>query len=366
MDKNPTPAANRIDTLTSTRAFAALLVVIFHFGISAYPFNYLQSFFANGNIAVGYFFVLSGFVMGLTYFTKPVDYGTYIKKRFARIAPVYYLALALTILAFLCFHFFWQGPPLGDSFGTQFVLSVFFLQAYVPGYSLSLNFPAWSLSVEFFFYLLFPALLWMMRKNGKAFFLGGVALFLVSQAATFLLLHRPDMDNHPLLFDFSYYHPLLHINEFVTGMIGSWFYIRSGDARFFKSKLLVPGVLILIIAMIILHPVPTDYHNGFLAPLFLLLILSVAWSNPALLRWQPLIFLGEVSYGIYILQRPVWYYMANELNPRFLHLQTTPLFFSYTVVLILVSSLSYYFVEKPCRNWINNFSFGRRTTSLAR
>jgi peptidoglycan/LPS O-acetylase OafA/YrhL len=357
MTLNPSRTGSRIDALTSTRAFAALLVVVFHFGTTAYPFNHLLRFFSQGNIAVSYFFVLSGFVMSLTYFYKPVDYITFIQRRFARIAPAYYLALLLSILPFLFLHFVKKDMALEDNFLGKLVLNVFFLQAYVPGYALSLNGPGWSLSVEWFFYLLFPGLLFMMKKKVKTFIVNGLILFVLSQLVHCMLAYRLKGSAQGKLFEFTYYQPLLHLNEFVVGMIGSLLYFRLQDRPQFRHPLLTPAALILTIAAILYNPYSLSYHDGFIAPLFALFILAVALGNPAFLRLQPLVFMGEISYGIYILQRPVWYFVDKQLNPKFFHLPGTALFYVYTAILIVVAGLSYYLIERPCRRWLNGLKF---------
>ena len=90
-----------INSLTATRGFAALLVVVFHYGCTVFPFNQAEHFFRNGNLAVNYFFVLSGFVMYSAYSQRQITYGYFIRRRFARIYPAYLLAVLLAVVPVL-------------------------------------------------------------------------------------------------------------------------------------------------------------------------------------------------------------------------------------------------------------------------
>ncbi len=87
----------RIEQLTFTRFIAAISIVIFHYGRNITPLNYCDFVFCQANMAVSYFFVLSGFVMAIAYRdNKRVHFGRFIQRRFARIYPVYDQALKNT------------------------------------------------------------------------------------------------------------------------------------------------------------------------------------------------------------------------------------------------------------------------------
>lgn len=338
---------NRIDALTSTRGFAALMVVIFHFGCDIFPFSYCDRFFSGGNFAVSYFFVLSGFVMYLTYHAKEVAYKSFMGKRIARIVPLYLFALLLVAGQELYKHYT-KAEALEPHFLRKLVLSITFLQAYVPGYALGLNVPGWSLSIEMFFYLLFPLLLWLQKKNEQRFVWITAVVFFVSQLVHLLLLKHYDPAT-PTQHDLVFYNPVLHLNEFMTGMCGGYFYFRMKESgRRFSSL----PLLMLIVLMITFIPRAISIHNGLIGPLFLLFILAVAINDPRFLNLKPLIFLGEISYGIYILQLPV-NILATGINGRFLHLAALPFFYFYLILLLIICSICYYAIEIPAARFIN-------------
>ena len=94
----------RIDQLTFTRFFAAIAIVIYHYGVNILPFNHhsINYIFKQANIGVSYFFILSGFVMMIAYRNNnKINFISYIQKRLARLYPVYFLAIIILFLLFL-------------------------------------------------------------------------------------------------------------------------------------------------------------------------------------------------------------------------------------------------------------------------
>lgn len=329
----------QLDALTGTRGFAAILVVIFHFALNVIPDGLLSDFFANGNLAVSYFFTLSGFIMCYTYYSQRVGYSSYMKKRIARIVPLYLFALLLTIALLSTYP---------DGFGKQLVLNTFLLQAYFPDYALTLNGPGWSLSVEMFFYLLFPLFIIMYRYNEKGFAVFAILFYIISQALHLWLIaiYKPEYGSG--LHEFVFYHPVMHLSQFLIGMAGYYLFSHIQSIH----KYLSPVVLFLIIAACVLY-LPLSKHNGLLAPLFVLFIVGVATSRKSLLATRPLVYFGEISYGIYILQMPV--FMAlQKLNDTALHLSYGYFLMLFFVALLLFSALCYRFVEKPLRRKISS------------
>src|SRR4051812_17074411 len=94
----------QIDSLTSTRAVAAIMVFIHHFGREIFPFSKWPKVFSSGNLAVSYFFVLSGFVLYIGYHGKNFSYGDFLKRRIARIVPIYEIALFLAVFFAVRYH----------------------------------------------------------------------------------------------------------------------------------------------------------------------------------------------------------------------------------------------------------------------
>jgi peptidoglycan/LPS O-acetylase OafA/YrhL len=345
----------QIDALTATRGFAAIAVVIFHFGLDVFPFNHI-GILKSGNLAVSYFFVLSGFVMLYTYENKTPTYREFIIKRIARIVPLYLLAILISIAPAIVLATLGKQDTPPD-FWTSLFLNITFLQAYVPGYVYGINNPGWSLSVEMMFYALFPFLLLLYRKNFRGFVTAVIIFFVLSQAAHLIFAAQLKDNYSEVMHQLVYYNPIFHFNEFLVGMLGAYM-LRRYEVIFTK----VPSLVILIATFAVIYWIGPYFsmHNGLVGPLFLLFIIAVAAKEPKFLQSKALVYFGDISYGIYILQKPLIYYVYNILNPKILHLGETSIFYVYLLVLIVVSALSYSFIEKPLRNRINKLAKRRK------
>jgi len=352
----------RLDHLTFSRFLAALSVVIFHYGGHLAPFN-LQPFdqvFQAGPIAVSYFYALSGFIMAIAYYRPktPENFNRwkYWLARFARIYPVYFIALLLVFVA---------NYTKMDNASTQLLLNVSMLQAWIPSYPLSLNSPGWSLSVEAFFYLCFPFLLWIIYRGGlKSLMFLSIVLWIATQLLHTYWLNSPDYVPLNALHDFIYYNPLMHLNTFLAGlMVGILFkdkHIRTTPSRY--NNLLLLLTIVTIVLLLIIRPsfpiwfgIEIDYTNGLIVPSFLLFIILLARSQgiiTTLLATPILVLLGEASYSLYILQRPVYGIYHNYIA-RHLSVSEQWHFYFYLLLLIAVSIASYKLFETPIRQWIN-------------
>lgn len=345
----------RKDQITFTRFIAAMAIVAWHCGSGAFPFDIapISAISRKANVGVSYFFTLSGFIMILAYAASPrVETWTYYRSRFARIAPAYYVALVLALLTMplsgLKFDFF------------ELALNVTMLQAWVPSKALSVNPLGWSLSVEVLFYLLFPFLFNRIYRTRNLAIIAacGALLFIGSQLIHIVLLNSSFYQGYPSKsHDLVYYFPLLHLSEFIMGNIAGLFYMRFMAT---KSRANGPWIILSIISMLAVLAVPTglSMHNGLLAVLFIPIILLITSDNGLFSRimlWKPLVFLGEISYGIYILQLPI-FYISYSLMRRIELSDPTTMFYLYSSILIVFSGLSFKFIETPLRNRINRIN----------
>ena len=140
-----------------------------------------------------------------------------------------------------------------------------------------------------------------------------------------------------------YFSPFLHLNQFLIGITGA-LYFRDHKSKF-EWKYLAYVTFVLIIALILVRPEQISYNDGLIAPLFLLLILALAARDKWLINARPLVFLGEISFGIYIYQMPVFVGL-EKLNKLHWHISAVPLFYLSLLALLVVSALSYYLLEK--------------------
>lgn len=337
-----------------TRFLAVLPIVIWHFGRSIPPFDLpvIRRFIDAAPWAVSYFFCLSGFVMVIAYggadLGKSVNRQRYWVARLARLYPVYALSLFLFLLPFLLDDPA-RVPPV------PLVLNMLLLQAWVPPYPIYLNGPAWALSALVFFYASFPFLLQLMNGMSRtrlAVFLA--SLWGVSLAVHAVLIETMYTGGPSVMHDIIFYNPLMHLNAFVCGMGGGMFLRRKPErsGRVQPAVMVYSALAVLAVLVLVPNPLRAYCHNGMLSPLWMMILVGLSRDRSVLARVLaagPLVLLGEIGYGMYILQRPIFGF-AVELFRRYpVTPNVTVRFMIYLVLLSLVSWACYRWIEKPAR-----------------
>lgn len=365
--------------LTGLRIFAALLVVMVHFGQSCLP-QPLGRIAHAGALGVGLFFVLSGFILTYSYSEYDGHFrGTmraFYVGRFARIYPVYLVGLAVAILPTT-----W-APAIAPRLPMPWVAAstLTLTQAWVPTWHFVWNSPGWSLSSEAFFYLIFPFILPGVLQIGRRWLIVAV---IASYAAAeigplFYHLVHPDpafVDPLPFWSDVTLFNPLACLPAFLIGMLVGCCYLRVRAAPRWVGGYLFGASAALVLSLWCVAPWldQTDsslvVRCGLLLPLFGLLIYCAAWGRGRVARVlaaPALVRLGEASYSVYILHWPIhaWVERAVGISDR--AAQTSLAFFlGYLAITIIVSLLIYSSVEVPARRWIRRWGSGAAAKPLA-
>lgn len=337
----------KISQITFTRFLAAMAIVISHFNkdLFLYKINYISDIFLHANVGVSYFFILSGFIMIVAYHRKDkIEYFDYYRNRFARIYPLYVLGLLLYVITRYSNFSFYKG-----------FLYLFGLQSWIPGEAMILNFPGWSISVEFLFYLLFPWLYnYLYSKGNKSIWIITVIIWIITQVFCNLYsassyYQGPHTESHELL----YYFPLMHINEFLAGNLAGLYFVKNSGQKNYD----VPVVIIFGLLLLSLIFLPLFYHNGLMAILFIPLIILISRNNGVLTKifsLKPLQYLGEASYAVYITHIPVLYILRELLKQGNYNFSIDIVFGIYIVVLVITCILFYQFIEKPLRDYLKS------------
>jgi peptidoglycan/LPS O-acetylase OafA/YrhL len=340
----------QLHALTSLRFFAALLVVLFHFGgpLLGHAPKLVANVVAAGYVGVSFFFVLSGFVLAYAYVRLDrSDVGAlraFYAARIARIYPAYLLSI-VPIAPFAARSIVADGTPdgLGGAIGSG-VAALALLQGWFPVTVGPWNFPAWSLSAELLFYALFPFALPLLRKASLRLsltltFVVAIALACVPRGAL------------PI--------PFLHVPQFLFGVaLGVRFSMRPISARSGHGPLLATGAAALLGLLLTQSPrISSSFlEGGLLAPLFGAVIYGLAEGRgrlAAVLAHPWLVTLGEASYGVYILQVPVhdWLKLVHGFDTnRSLSIA------AYLALLVALSVAVHRTVEVPGRRLILAFA----------
>jgi peptidoglycan/LPS O-acetylase OafA/YrhL len=343
----------KIHALTFPRFVAALAILVYHFGNELVPFSstIFSPITQQLNVGVGFFYVLSGFVMVIAYRNtewKGSERYKYWVNRFARVYPVYLAAL----LAIVLFY----GLVGGNWNAKQIILGVLALQTWIPSEALSLNTPGWSISVEFFFYFTFPFLIQPMSRwsVGRVFVFTGV-MWLLSQLGFlygYIISYGDGVSS--LLYRFLHYNPVMHLNEFVFGMAASRYFLEKKGRLIANRSWPIISLVLLVLVLMRFKPEMISFHNGLLAPIFALMLIWISVDTGWLARWMShpkMEYLGEMSYAMYIIQLPV--YKAWEIMVDKFH-WTNPywIFLGFLCLTLVLSMAAYKWLERPAKRMI--------------
>jgi peptidoglycan/LPS O-acetylase OafA/YrhL len=362
----PRSARPRLEELTTLRFFAALHVILFHLKVEGFltggPWWY-QNFASIGYIGVNFFFVLSGFILFYTYAVSDVDAWRFWRARFARIYPAYLFSLAVTAPSFffavrhLKFPFFaWSERHLA----LAAVLTIGLLQSWIPQGALTWNPVCWSLSVEAFFYSIFPFLVrWTkgFSRRCLALWIAGFSLISLGISIAYILVH-PDgaakiNSSDVTLFwkNVLSFNPLVRLPEFVVGMLTGRLFLGRGANQRLGSICVLIGAAVIVLITTFAARIPNPMISaGFLSPAFAAIIYGVAqrprWAR--FLTRPQLVLLGEASYSLYLLHSFVMT-KAFEAVSYLPHAVRVALCVSAAIGASLVS---YKFVEEPARRFL--------------
>jgi peptidoglycan/LPS O-acetylase OafA/YrhL len=358
----------RIDALTGLRFFAALGIALAHFH-STLPLpehHATRAFFLLAGSTVALFFVLSGFVLTLQYdkLLQGADAPAvkrYALSRLARIAPMYWLTLALTLLAYLATGY---AVSLGGDASTEgkawsLLLNALAMQAWLPSTSVQQfwNAPGWSISVEVFFYACLPLLLrwrWLTgsRRCVAAVLVAGWAF--VAACAWALQTWAADDAGRAL---WGLRMPLLGLPAFVLGMVLAR---RHMAAPAHAGPLASPAwpLLLLVATVWCLVGVDLSFARTWMLPqalwvplIFGWLVWSLADETRRTSRWlaaPKLVLLGDASYALYLIHwLPLGFLLRGYFGPP------TPWLGPLVILaLVLLSVALHRGFEAPVRRWM--------------
>ena len=340
-------SAGELRALTGVRGIAAWFVVFYHIRLSIAGLSTgLRDVFAKGYLAVDFFFLLSGFVIWLTWNDRLRTGGMagvprFLQQRLARIWPLHLVTLAGAVALALVLRATGRDDP-------QFVflelpLHIVLLQNWGFTRHLAWNDPAWSISAELAAYLLFPLLVMAVdwRRVPSAVLLALAGLLL-------LALHLT-IDSPTLGTDIPRYGLLRCLIEFTTGSIvcALWLRWRTARAAIGAAISIATALIIMWIAGL---PETLVVPALFATLLLLLALTSGRPRNP--FEGRTIHYLGEISYATYLSHFILWKAFklafvsdANAVSPAEIAL--------YLGLVLLASIALYHLIERPAQRWLN-------------
>ena len=354
----------RLDALTGLRCFAALNIVFFHFSNPDW-FGPLSPVVNAGYLSVSFFIMLSGFVLAYNYAGRAregkLDKVRFWKARLTRLYPIYLLSLALGWDTFLGeraahTHFmFWMGA----------ILTPILLQGWIPEIATFGNTPAWTMSAEAAYYVMFPWLAAIPRPTRIGAHLRrlGVLWLLGMLPGALYVIFNPDHIVHVDRFTSApwlqalKFTPIPHMASFTFGVMLAGldeFIERTGWLRLCLGLTGFAGIYAILTWGVVPYAL---IHDGLLMPLFGCLILGLSGINllSKVFGFSVFVFVGESSYCLYLMHFNLWNLLHQSgLLPKFGLSRFDP-WISYAI-LVGLGLLALHLVEKPAqkalRNWM--------------
>jgi peptidoglycan/LPS O-acetylase OafA/YrhL len=280
--------------------------------------------------------------------------------RFARIYPAYALSLLLSAPFFFFAVRHLEIPFLAWSrqhLAAACVLTLTLLQSWFPQAALTWNAVCWSLSVEAFFYLMFPIMLsWCKEFTVRKLFWAIVLWSFVSLAiSVFYVLAHPDgidkiNSGETTLFwkNVLSFNPLLRLPEFLVGVFAGGLFLSVKNKRALATPLVLFGLAVVMTLVLVANRIPRPLISaGFLSPAFAAIIYGLAlrprWAG--FLEAGMLVLLGDASYSLYLLHSTVISTVSGHMSSLHWSIRASLAF----LAAVIASLCSYYVVEEPCR-----------------
>ena len=374
---------DRDEALDGLRAIAALLVVFYHCGVQLQ----VPPFVIPGYSGVHLFFVLSGYLISRPFWARLVkgqplpSWRKYAARRFVRIYPTYFVALVVFVAMRFAGHL--HTPSFAD-------VLLHVLLAFNWGSAaqfLAINIAMWTLAIEAQFYVLLPIAAGLAKRLAPA--RGRREALLVALAFVLIGWVSRGLEYRSTLpGELRFRLPFSFLDLFAMGMFIA--YLELTQAAFFRARLPLRRGLLLCAAALLLG---TNYWlvaaggGDWLSPptlalaclyptlicgafaLILLAVLTRVRYRIAVLTSAPFVFIGQISYSMYLFHVGVGYFLLTRL-PRDLGqwLGSRPPVYALVQLgpVVVVSYLAYLLVERPSLRWVEKFSLRSREQEQVR
>jgi len=337
--------SKKITSIELLRFLSALAVVLYHYNTvfnhqntsltGMLPLDLLFSnFYKYGYYGVEVFFIISGFVFSHMYLVvkKKISAKAFFIKRFARLYPLHFATLIIFLFfVFLDFNFYQEYFDKNQVYIDlyHFTLQLFFISHWGFEEGFSYNVPSWSISLEIGIYIFFFLIIDYLKK-----FRVKLSVVIVILCFIFYKLENVNFifDEYILLFFMGVIiYQIPKIISLTPLRITAFFCLIISFVGNFKALLFCPSLMILVLSFEN-YVQKKSIKNYFLK-------------------------LGSISYSLYLLHYPLMlifllFEKKNFINYDFYY---SPYFFIFFIfILLFISSISFYFFEKPLNKKIRS------------
>lgn len=326
---------NRLVEIDALRGLAAMAVVLYHYTtwyVDLYhPATLPTLSFPDGHYGVNLFFIISGFVIFMTLekTSRPMDF---VVSRFSRLFPAYWVAIVLTYTITHMLGLPDRLVSLGSAFGNLMMIHHMFGIPHVDGVY-------WTLEVE----LLFYCGMFLLYRFGHLHLIHQVLLGLLALRLTYFVLERGFGIDLP--WTISRLLILKYIPWFALGI--SIYQVTSRECAGAWRRPAVTAACAILALLIVDSPFLALLAVGLGAAVFL-----AASGHASLLRHRLLVWLGTISYTLYLLHQNIGWSIE-------LQLQASGMSTDGSILIALLTSLAMAtaltrWVEQPAMRWIRN------------
>lgn len=325
------------------RAISMLVILIVHLDLPVLP---------GGFVAVDLFFVISGYVITRIIFKSMTEgrfsLRDFYERRTRRLLPAMAVMLLTTLLACVVL----LPPSVFLEFSTSVIATIFFAANFFfwhasDYFAVAAEFKpllhCWTLAVEEQLYLVFPLLLMLLARRSRAFAINGTLMaFALSFACCVYLTYTSKLAAFYLMPSRAW--------EFLAGAIVALDVLPRLQRQWLRESFTVTGMVLIATAMLVIRE--QDAFPGFYAlwPVAGCAFIIYggndgACRSAAPLRWKPLVYIGCISYSLYLWHWPL-IALANNIVEGELPLAMKA---TLAAAAIALGSLSYHFIEQPFR-----------------
>jgi peptidoglycan/LPS O-acetylase OafA/YrhL len=374
-----------IKALSGLRIVAAVWVVLFHFRPlleqAAPGFrSALAPVLDCGAQGVDLFFILSGFVLTWNYLDRMGESWSlrsmlhFLWLRLSRVWPVYLVTMHLAALWIIFTLNVGHVPSEAANTltATNYVRQLLLVQLWFAPYfdGTSWDGPAWSISAEWLAYILFGAIVLVIFRIARATRARSlIALAVAASLPPVVLLMASGLFYTP----WSWLPRI--IMQFTAGALvcAAVRKLQPSDrARQGAgiASLLLVGAIVAILYWLDANPIPTIFDSaGLVDVLFVPLVLTLAMGAgtlPALLSIRPMVYLGHVSFSLYMVHELIhttWNWTVTQFELRLgSDLAGKAVLVGLIALAFLGAVVLYHFVEEPARRWMRSMMSPPRQT----
>ncbi|MDE6324431.1 MAG: acyltransferase [Paramuribaculum sp.] len=359
----------RYQLLDGLRGVAALFVILYHF-CEAFATSPTDQMFNHGYLAVDFFFVLSGFVIGYAYdgsWKKGMTPGRFMLRRVVRLQPMVILSLLLGVIAYLIQGSVrWDGTPVSlPTLAVALVLGMLLIPVSPGvrydvrgnGEMFPLNGPSWSLFFEYIGSILYALVLRRLSDRWLKLVVFLSAAGLAAWAVT-------DMSGAYHLgvgwgmADWGFVGGFLRLSfSFSIGLLMQRRFrpVRIRGAFWICSAL----IAIILVCPYVGGPEPSPLNGIYDAVATVFIFPAVVWlgaggTTSDAFSTRLCENLGELSYPVYIVHYPVMYLFYSWVWTNGLgYTQVWPVCCGLLVLIVLMAWASLRFYDQPVRRWLS-------------